>query len=132
MPAINASKTAVSIILILIGMSYFIIIIYVRDWVIKRLKPFITIGILLSLCSLLETFVLKVISTGILILNGPLITLIIYWLIYKLYHKIYKSELASPMDCFYGKEMTFTIDSLFTLIFILLSIFLIPTIGRLG
>jgi hypothetical protein len=118
----------VSMILILIAMSYFIIIIYARDWFFKtpNVWIFLSISLLLSIYCNLDTFILKNSSQNIMILNGPLITMIIYLIFYKLYSIIFDKELASPMECFYGNNMTFTWDSLFTLIFMLTSMFLIP------
>lgn len=114
--------------LILIAMSYFVIIVYARDWFFKKPNVwiFLSISLLLSIYCNLDTFILKNSSQNIMILNGPLITMITYLIFYKLYSIIFDTELASPMECFYGNDMTFTWDSLFTLIFMLTSMFLIP------
>jgi len=118
----------VSLILILIAMSYFIIIIYARDWFLRtpNIWFFLSISLLLSIYCNVDTFILKKTGQNIMILNGPLITMTTYIVVYKLYSIIFKNELASPMECFYGKDMTFTWDSLFTLIFMFTSMFSIP------
>ena len=94
-------------ILVIIAMSYFIIIIFARDWFLRKpnLWIFLTISLILGIFCTLDTFVFKNWSQNILILNGALITMIVYLIFYKLYAIIFRRELAAPMECFYGNNM---------------------------
>lgn len=108
---------------ILIGGAYLFLIILFRDYLIKNFKTFFWIAI--GLCAIGNIWGLIINKSGSALgaLNGPLITLLFYKLLYNLYKKIYKTPPLHPLDCAYSGEQGIFVDRLLVFVFFLGSVF---------
>jgi hypothetical protein len=109
--------------LIMIGLSYFILLVLHRDLFIKTksFKFLLLTAIGLSIAANLLHYMILNTSTAIMILNAPLICLTVYRLSYEGYLKLFNIPPLSPLDMTYNFNEGLTKDRIFNF-FVLLTI----------
>ena len=117
---------------VVIGMSYFALIIFARDWVFKtkNLIGLIVFALLLSIIGNYLGFFHYKFENKFGIFNGPIFSLIVYSLLDFIFEKIFNEQLASPFDTLYG-DYEYSKHTIFTMIFVFINIFGIPLIGNI-
>lgn len=108
---------------ILIGLSYLFLIVIFRDFSIKYFKVFLWIAIGLSAIGNIWGLIFIKSGSALGALNGPLITLLFYKLLYNLYKKIYKTPPLHPLESAYSGQQGIFTDRLLMFVFFLGSIF---------
>jgi len=106
--------------LILIGFSYFILLLIHRNLFVKKksFKILFLFGIILSALANLLHYNLNS-PNSILILNAPLICLIIYRLSYEAYLKVFKKQPMSPFDLTFNFNEGLIKDRIFNFVVVL-------------
>ena len=106
-----------------LGFSYWFLIIFFRSWTIKSFKALLWIAI--GFCIIGNIFGFVIFKTGSMLgaLNGPLITLITYRLLYEWFIKKYNKPPASPISTFFSMDRTLMKDGLLNAAFVMVSIF---------
>ena len=116
---------------IFIGMSYAILIIFKRDWVMKSQTFKLLLWIAIGLCIIGNTFGFSIYKTGTSLgaLNGPLITLLVYHFLYKWFKKKYDKYPASPFETYMSMDKTLMKDGLLNFAFLLISFLSVGILG---
>lgn len=110
---------------IVIGMSYAMVIIFNRDWVLKSniYRTMLLLAIGLSAIGNVFGFLIYKTGTALGALNGPIISIIVYRLLYEWFKKKYDKPPASPFDTFWSNDITLMKDGLLNFVFLLISFF---------
>jgi len=116
---------------IIIGLSYLLIILLARNWSIKNFKILLWTAIGLCLTGNIFGFVFFYKETSLGAFNGPLVTLIIYRLLYDWFSKKYNKPPAAPLNTFYSNDKTLMKDGLLNALFVFVSICLTALLAGL-
>jgi hypothetical protein len=106
--------------LILIGFSYFMLLLIHRNLFVKKksFKILLFIAIILSILANLIHYNSNTPNT-LMILNAPLICVIIYRLSYEVYLKIFNKPPMSPFDLTFNFNDNLTKDRIFNIVILL-------------
>lgn len=114
---------------IIIGMSYAMLIIFKRDWVMKSYKNLLLVALGLSAIGNIFGFWIFKTGTSLGALNGPIITLIVYRFLYYWFKKKFNKYPATPFDTFWSNNMDLLKDGFLNFIFLLISFFTTAMFG---
>jgi len=105
-----------------IGLSYWLLILFARNWTMKNFKVLLWTAIGLCIIGNFFGFIIYKTGTALGALNGPLITLLIYRLLYDWFKKKYNKIPASPLDTFWSSNWTLLMkDGILNFVFMLTS-----------
>lgn len=109
--------------IILFGLSYFVLIVFARNWTIKNFKTLLWTAVLIALIGDIFGFIIYKTGTPLGALNGPLISLLSYRLLYDWFNKKYNKPPASPFATFWSNDWSLMEDGLLNFVFALVSTF---------
>ena len=117
--------------IILIGMSITLLIIFKRDWVIepKNYKKLLFLAIGLAIIGNTLAFGIYRHGTALGALNGPLISILLYKLLFNWFVKKYSKKPASPFNTYGVTSMKYFKDGLLNFVFLIISFFSIALLG---
>jgi hypothetical protein len=109
--------------IIMLGLSYWILFLFARDWAMRKFKLLLWLSI--GLCAIGNFFGFFVFERGTALgaLNGPLITLLCYRTLYVWFKSRYNKLPASPWDTYMSRDMTLMKDGLLNFVFVMISVF---------
>jgi energy-coupling factor transporter transmembrane protein EcfT len=119
--------------IVLLAMSCVILIIFFRNWTMKRGNYLVLLCLALVICVLGNILGFVIYKTGTVLgaLNGPLISLLTYRLLYNWFIKTYNKAPATPYETFWSSDMSLMKDGILNFVFLMISGFSIGILGHL-
>lgn len=119
--------------MIIVSFFGMLAIIFFRNWTLKRnnYEILLIISMVLSLIGNVFGFLIYKRGTIFGVLNGPLISLLIYKFLYDWFSRKYKKILAHPFDTYLSGDMGLMKDGFLNAFFVISSIFATAIFGAL-